>query len=85
MYNLVQYVYIKSGLADGIYRCYLPVNTGMHITPKSGVYQHLLAFIKKSLISLQIILLTVLATHYVAHGHHSTMFAAYAYWMLGDI
>ena len=69
----------------GICHRYLPVNTGMDNTPKSGVYRHLLAFINISLISLQIILLTVLATHYIIHGHHSTIFTAYAYWMLVDI
>ena len=62
----------------GICHRYLPVNTGMDNTPKSGVYRHLLAFINISLISLQIILLTVLATYYITHGHHSTIFAAYA-------
>ena len=62
----------------GICHRYLPVNTGMDNTPKSGVYRHLLAFINISLISLQIILLTVLATYYIIHGHHSTIFAAYA-------
>ena len=63
---------------SGICHRYLPVNTGMDNTPKSGVYRHLLAFINISLISLQIILLTVLATHYIIHGHHRTIFAAYA-------
>ena len=62
----------------GICHRYLPVNTGMDNTPKSGVYRHLLAFINISLISLQILLLTVLATHYIVHGHHSTIFTAYA-------
>ena len=62
----------------GICHRYLPVNTGMDNTPKSGVYRHLLAFVNISLISLQIILLTVLATYYITHGHHSTIFAAYA-------
>ena len=62
----------------GICHRYLPVNTGMDNTPKSGVYRHLLAFINISLISLQITLLTVLATYYIIHGHHSTIFAAYA-------
>ena len=56
----------------------LPVNTEVDNTPKSGVYRHLLAFINISLISLQITLLTVLATYYIIHGHHSTIFAAYA-------
>ena len=70
---------VKSGLAGGIYRRYLPpVNTGVDNTPKSGVYRHLLAFINISLISLQITLLIVLATYYIIHGHHSTIFAAYA-------
>ena len=59
-------------------RWHLPVNTGVDNTPKSGVYRHLLAFINISLISLQITLLTVLATYNVIHGHHSTIFAAYA-------
>ena len=45
--------------------------------PKSGVYRHLLAFINISLTSLQIILLIVLATHYIVQGHHSTISAAY--------
>ena len=62
----------------GICYRYLPVNTGMDNTPKSGVYRHLLAFINILLISLQIALLTVLATYYIIHGHHSTIFAAYA-------
>ena len=62
----------------GICHRYLPVNTGMDNTPKSGVYRHLLAFINILLISLQITLLTVLATYYIIHGHHSTIFAAYA-------
>ena len=62
----------------GICHRYLPVNTGVDNTPKSGVYRHLLAFINISLISLQITLLTVLATYYIIHGHHSTIFAAYA-------
>ena len=62
----------------GICHRYLPVNTGKDNTPKSGVYRHLLAFINISLISLQITLLTVLATYYIIHGHHSTIFAAYA-------
>ena len=62
----------------GICHRYLPVNTGMDNTPKSGVYRHLLAFINISLISLQITLLTVLATYNIIHGHHSTIFAAYA-------
>ena len=62
----------------GICHWYLPVNTGVDNTPKSGVYRHLLAFINISLISLQITLLTVLATYYIIHGHHSTIFAAYA-------
>ena len=62
----------------GICHRYLPVNTGMDNTPKSGVYRHLLAFINIPLISLQITLLTVLATYYIIHGHHSTIFAAYA-------
>ena len=62
----------------GICHRYLPVNTGVDNTPKSGVYRHLLAFINISLISLQITLLTVLATYYIMHGHHSTIFAAYA-------
>ena len=52
----------------------------------TGKYRHgqysqkwrLLAFINISLISLHIILLTVLATHYIVHGHHSTIFAVYA-------
>ena len=75
---------LEPGLAGGIYRRYLPVNTGVDNTPKSGVYRHLLAFINISLISLQITLLTVLATYYIIHGHHSlhrlhsTIFAAYA-------
>ena len=63
----------KPELASGIYWWYLPVNTGMENTPKSGVYQHILAFINISLISLQIILVTVLATHNIVHGHHSTI------------
>ena len=62
----------------GICHRYLPVNTGVDNTPKSGVYRHLLAFINISLISLQITLLTVLSTYYIMHGHHSTIFAAYA-------
>ena len=62
----------------GICHRYLPVNTGVDNTPKSGVYRHLLAFINILLISLQITLLTVLATYYIIHGHHSTIFAAYA-------
>ena len=62
----------------GICHRYLPVNTGVDNTPKSGVYRHLLAFINISLISLQITLLTVIATYYIIHGHHSTIFAAYA-------
>ena len=49
----------------GICHRYLSVNTGMDNTPKSGVYRHLLAFINISLISLQITLLTVLATYYI--------------------
>ena len=49
----------------GICHRYLPVNTGVDNTPKSGVYRHLLAFINISLISLQITLLTVLATYYI--------------------
>ena len=63
---------------DGICHRYLPVNTRMDNTPKSGVYRHLLAYINISLISLQIIFLTVLATHYIVYGYHSTIFAAYA-------
>ena len=62
----------------GICHRSLPVNTDMDNTPKSGVYRLLLTFINISLISLQIILLTVLATHFIVHGHHSTIFAAYA-------
>ena len=31
-------VLVQSGLEGGIYRRYLPVNTGMDYTPKSGVY-----------------------------------------------
>ena len=62
----------------GICHRYLPVNTGVDNTPKSGVYRHLLGFINISLISLQITLLTVLSTYYIMHGHHSTIFAAYA-------
>ena len=62
----------------GICHRYLPVNTGVDNTPKSGVYRHLLAFINISLISLQITLLIVLATYYIIHGHHSSIFAAYA-------
>ena len=54
----------------------------MDHTPKSVVYRHLLAFINISLISLQITLLTVLATYYIIHGHHSTIFAAYIYGIL---
>ena len=61
----------------GICHRYLPVNTGVDNTPKSGVYRHLLAFINISLISLQITLLIVLATYYIIHEHHSTIFAAY--------
>ena len=60
-------------VTGGICQPYLPVNTGMDNTPKSGVYWHLLAFINILLISLQIILLTVLAAHYIVHGHHSTI------------
>ena len=74
--------YAKQGwpvaFTGGICHRYLPVNTGMDNTPKSGVYRHLLAFINISLISLQITLLTVLATYYIIHGHHCTIFAAYA-------
>ena len=70
--------YIEQGwpvaFTGGICHRYLPVNTGMDNTLKSGVYRHLLAFINISLISLQIILLTVLATYYIIHGHHSTIF-----------
>ena len=62
----------------GICHRYIPVNTGVDNTPKSGIYRHLLAFINISLISLQITLLTVLATYYIIHGHHSAIFAAYA-------
>ena len=60
----------------GICHRYLPVNTGMDNTPKSGLYRHLLAFINISLISLQITLLTVLATYYIINGHHSTIFCS---------
>ena len=70
--------HLPAVFATGICHRYLPVNTGMDNTPKSGVYRHLLAFINISLISLQITLLTVLATYYIIHGHHSTIFAAYA-------
>ena len=66
----------RVAFTGGICHRYLPVNAGMDNTPKSGVYRHLLAFINISLISLQIILLTVLATHYTIHGLHSTIFAA---------
>ena len=64
------------GEADGVGRWHLPAVF-------AGKYQHgqysqkwrLPAFINISLISLQIILLTVLATYYIVHGHHSTIFA----------
>ena len=76
--GIYRQILMQAGLAGGIYRRYLPpvftgkyVHTGMDNTSKSGVYRHLLAFINISLISLQIILLTVLATHYIVHGHHS--------------
>ena len=68
---------LAGGIYGGICHRYLPVNTGMDNIPKSGVYRHLLAFINISLTSLQIILLIVLATHYIVQGHHSTISAAY--------
>ena len=78
----ILFIYYYQGwpvaFTGGICHRYLPVNTGVDNTPKSGVYRHLLAFINISLISLQITLLTVLATYYIMHGHHSTIFAAYA-------
>ena len=81
IYNLF-YIIREQGwpmaFTGGICHRYLPVNTGVDNTPKNGVYRHLLAFINISLISLQITLLTVLATYYIIHGHHSTIFAAYA-------
>ena len=46
------------------------VNTGMD---KYSQKWRIPAFIYISLISLQIILLTVLATHYIVHGHLSTI------------
>ena len=68
-----------SGLAGGIYRRYLPpVFTGKYRRGQYSQKWRLLAFINISLISLQITLLTVLATYYIIHGHHSTIFAAYA-------
>ena len=83
--SLTIYVYIYAfnqgwpvAFTGGICHRYLPVNTSVDNTPKSGVYRHLLAFINISLISLQITLLTVQATYYIIHGHHSTIFAAYA-------
>ena len=39
--KLATVVIINAGLASGIYRRYLLVNTGMDNTPKSGVYRHL--------------------------------------------
>ena len=69
----------KSGLAGGIYRRYLPpVFTGKYRRGQYSQKWRLPAFINISLISLQITLLTVLATYYIIHGHHSTIFAAYA-------
>ena len=65
--------HLPAVFATGICHRYLPVNTGMDNTPKSGTYRHLLAFINIPLISLQITLLTVLATYYNIHGHHSTI------------
>ena len=70
---------IVAGLAGVIYRRYLPpVFTGKYRHEQYSQKWRLPAFINISLISLQIILLTVLATHYIIHGHHSTIFAAYA-------
>ena len=67
------------GLAGGIYRRYLPpVFTGKYRRGQYSQKWRLLEFINISLISLQITLLTVLATYYIIHGHHSTIFAAYA-------
>ena len=80
--SLLTQIGLSSGLASGIYRRYLPPvftgKYGMDNTPKSGVYRNLLSFINISLISLQINLLTVLATYYTIHGHHSTIFAVHA-------
>ena len=69
----------KAGLAGGIYWRYLPpVFTGKYRRGQYSQKWRLPAFINISLISLQITLLTVLATYYIIHGHHSTIFAAYA-------
>ena len=71
--------HLPAVFATGIYRRYLPpVFTGKYRRGQYSQKWRLPAFINISLISLQITLLTVLATYYIIHGHHSTIFAAYA-------